>query len=318
MASAEFREMIPAVWPQMAVEDWTSQLREICGSFQPRPCVDVGLVTGGVAITNACGLELAQIANNLDVIRRERSDIRSDYGENLFLLLQLQGHCGIEQFGGETVIASGDCILVDSSRPSVFHFRGQFSNHLSVHLPRQLLFADKSTRVGISRRLGPDDPMSAMLRALVAKLLLTDASHRRAADLRHLLFETTRQAFAVDEGGDASALSDSAAQRLETALILIDRNLTEPCLTPQWLANQIGISLRTLQEDFAQIGETPTSLIRTRRLHLAREQLEQMRSDPRASTIAEIAYASGFNDISYFNRCFRKAFDCSPKDMLQH
>jgi AraC-like DNA-binding protein len=58
-------------------------------------------------------------------------------------------------------------------------------------------------------------------------------------------------------------------------------------------------------------------LIRLRRLHLAREQLTQMKRTTGGSTIAEVAYSSGFNDISYFNRCFKRAFDCSPGDVLQ-
>lgn len=40
--------------------------------------------------------------------------------------------------------------------------------------------------------------MSAILRALAAKLIRTDADDRRAPHLRELLFSATRQAFAMD------------------------------------------------------------------------------------------------------------------------
>jgi len=32
-------------------------------------------------------------------------------------------------------------------------------------------------------------------------------------------------------------------------------------------------------------------------------------------SISEIAHRSGFNDISYFNRTFRRAFGASPSDV---
>ncbi len=313
---AEFGALVPKRWPVHALDEWTAHLKSICGNFNP--CrAERAAVTGGARIMDAGGLELAQVANDVDTIRRDIGDIRTDYGENLFLLLQLEGTCGIEQRGRQSIIAPGDCILVDSSTPSIFHFGGRFSNHLSVHLPRQLIFADKSVRVEVSRRVEAEDPMSGMLRAVVAKLLKTDAGDRRARHLRELLFSATRQAFAFDGEFDEPVSLDSAGGRLEIVHILIDRHLTDEGLTPQWLADKVGISLRTLQDDFSAAGTTATSLIRMRRLHLVHEQLTQMKNTANATTIAEVAYSAGFNDISYFNRCFRKTFDCSPKDILQ-
>ena len=32
------------------------------------------------------------------------------------------------------------------------------------------------------------------------------------------------------------------------------------------------------------------------------------------NTIEEIALMAGFNDISYFNKCFKKQFGVTPKD----
>jgi AraC-like DNA-binding protein len=259
---------------------------------------------------------LVQVANDLAIIQRDLHDIRKDYGEHLFLLLQIEGECGIEQYGRQTIVAPGDCILVDSSSPSTFHFGGRFSNHLSVHLPRQTFFSDRPTRVDVSRRVEADDPMSSILRALVAKLMKTDSGDKRAPELRQLLLSATRQAFASDDSDDLSLQSDCGYHRIEIVQILIDRHLTEKKLTPQWLANRVGVSLRTLQGDFSVLGTTVNSLIRMRRLYYARDQLSLVRNGT-DTTIAEVAYNSGFNDISYFNRCFKKIFSCSPKTIVR-
>lgn len=312
---AEFGAMCPRHWSVQSFDEWTDTLRSICGRFNPARD-DGNRVRGCARLHGAGGLELAHVANDVHTIRRDLADIRADYGEHLFLLMQLEGTCGVEQSGRQSVIAPGDCILVDSSCPSLFYFGGRFSNHISVHLPRQLIIADRTTRVEVSRRLAADDPMAVMLRALVAKLLVTDIGDHRAPHLRELLFSTTRQAFAADDKAGLPLPADCAGERLEIVQVLIDRHLTDECLSPQWLADRLGVSLRTLQEDFSVLGTTATELIRTRRLHLVRSQLEQMKDTPHTPTIAEIAYSAGFNDISYFNRCFRKLFACSPKDVL--
>ena len=300
----------------LAFEDWSCQLQSACGNYQPYAFDGGAVVKGYVELLQIGGIEVAHIANNIAEVRRDASAIKRDYGENLFLLIQLQGSCGIEQMGKQAMIGPGDCVLVDSSRPSVFHFGGSFSNHLSVHLPRQLLFSKATQSLEMSRRVGTEDPMAVMLSALVAKLVSTDASDKRAPHLRQLLIDTTRQAFATDEELALSPRADTSGARLEIVQLLIDRHLTEEDLSPRWLAEKIGVSLRTLQEDFNELGTTATSVIRLRRLHLAHEQLLQHRHAGERLNIAEIAYSAGFNDISYFNRCFRQVFDCTPKDVV--
>jgi AraC-like DNA-binding protein len=44
-----------------------------------------------------------------------------------------------------------------------------------------------------------------------------------------------------------------------------------------------------------------------------------MLRDPRHAhlTIAQLAHGSGFNDISYFNRAFRRRFGATPTDVRQ-
>ena len=219
MELTRFREFSPDVYREYPLDEWSSSLRSVCGNFQPKPCDGVRRVTGRVHPSTAGGIEFVQVANDLAIIQRDLHDIRKDYGEHLFLLLQIEGECGIEQYGRQTIVAPGDCVLVDSSSPSTFHFGGKFSNHLSVHLPRQIFFSDRSTRVDVSRRVEADDPMSSILRGLVAKLMKTDSGDKRAPELRQLLFSATRQAFASDDCDDLTLQSDCAYHRIEIVQI---------------------------------------------------------------------------------------------------
>jgi AraC-like DNA-binding protein len=53
--------------------------------------------------------------------------------------------------------------------------------------------------------------------------------------------------------------------------------------------------------------ETPTALIRRLRIERAAQLLAG-----RAGSVAEIAYATGFNSVSYFCKCFRDAYGVTP------
>lgn len=309
--------MIPAAREKQHFDEWCSRLSAVCGSFRPEPFERGRAVTGTARVMSAGGLEFAHIANNVDLVRRTWRDIKNDYGENLFLLVQLEGSCGIEQREARSVMHPGDCILVDSSHPSTFHFHGDFSNHLSVHLPRQLLFSEGPAPLAVAQRLSANDPMAAMLRALSEKLMSTPQDHKRAPQLRELLFRAIHQTFSPEVAPGLSGLPKGSESRLDLAQMLIDQHLTAEYLSPQWLATKMGVSLRTLQSDFCLLGTTVNEAIRTRRIYFARDKLIHYQSAQSRVTIAEIAYASGFNDISYFNRSFKKIFNCSPRDLLQ-
>jgi AraC-like DNA-binding protein len=315
MHLASLGERIPAQWPALDFDAWADDLTAICGRFHPLRRERRDRVRGGAMRFDAGGLAVAQVANDLDLIHRDPADIRVDQCDNLFLLLQLQGSCGIEQSGRQQQLHPGDCILVDAARPSTFHFDGAFSNHLSVHLPRQFLLSERTARIALTHKIGADDPMSAVLGGMVAKLLKTARSDGRAPQLRELLLNATRQAFAPTDGDDVFVRADTSEGRLEIVYALIDEHLTEDYLSAQWLADRVGVSLRTLQDDMQGQGTTVTGMIKLKRLQLARAKLEHLRGARHPGAIADVALSVGFNDISYFNRCFRRQFDCAPKDV---
>ncbi len=66
---------------------------------------------------------------------------------------------------------------------------------------------------------------------------------------------------------------------------------------------------------FEQEGSSFTSFVLGERLSRVRRML----GDTRYAhlTIAQIAQASGFNDISYFNRAFRRHFGATPTDVRE-
>ena len=91
-------------------------------------------------------------------------------------------------------------------------------------------------------------------------------------------------------------------------LALIDARLGCPDLRTGSIADELGLSPRTVQHVFAAMGTTPGGYILDRRLDRAAEMLA---ANPQAS-ITDTAFALGFNDSAYFTRCFRARFGATP------
>lgn len=69
-------------------------------------------------------------------------------------------------------------------------------------------------------------------------------------------------------------------------------------------------SLRYVQDLLHDTGVSFVERVAELRLQKARRMLRDHACD--AMTIADIAYACGFNEAPYFNRRFRKRFGASP------
>lgn len=298
---------------------WVDDLHFTCGSFRPTRMDASQGVRGEARRIQACGIEFSHISNDLDRVQRDWDDVRRDAAEQMFLIIQLEGSCGVEHAGRQSALNLGDCILVDSTQPTTFHFGGVFSNHISLNLPQDLMGLPGGDRLDVARTLDADDPMAVVLRALAAEVLVTQEGDHHASNLRQLMISATRQAFTVQRQGFPlqEGLSETAARRLQMIELLIDQNLANPRLSAKWLATRVGLSMRVLQLHFQNLGTTCTGLIRDKRLGVAHDKIAASRQRMGTQTIAEIAYSVGFNDLSYFNRCFKERFACAPSDLAR-
>jgi len=79
------------------------------------------------------------------------------------------------------------------------------------------------------------------------------------------------------------------------------------------LANTVGLSKSQLLRKVKAITNlTPNEFIRSFRLHRAMEMLQQQ-----TGTVSEIAFATGFQNASYFAKCFQEQFGKSPSVIKQ-
>ncbi|MCK8521030.1 alpha/beta fold hydrolase [Aquimarina sp. D1M17] len=99
---------------------------------------------------------------------------------------------------------------------------------------------------------------------------------------------------------------------LQKVIQNINNHLSNDYYGVAMLCKEIGMSERQLQRKLKVItNKSPNQLIAYVRLHKAKELLIS-----KQSTIAEIAFQTGFSCPSYFSKCFKKEFDVSPSALV--
>tara|TARA_R110002049_G_scaffold308770_1_gene514007 strand:+ start:21473 stop:25357 length:3885 start_codon:yes stop_codon:yes gene_type:complete len=92
----------------------------------------------------------------------------------------------------------------------------------------------------------------------------------------------------------------------------LDQNITNPEMNAQDLSKAMLMSRMQLHRKLkALTGLTTTEFIRMERLKLAKMLLKENHS-----TISEIAYQVGFNTPSYFIKCFKEIYNCTPTEYV--
>jgi len=91
----------------------------------------------------------------------------------------------------------------------------------------------------------------------------------------------------------------------------IDRHSADTNLSAATLAQKFHCSERYIHKLFAGTGRSVGEHINDRRIAACTRDLLD---NPRKRKIAEIAFAAGFQDISHFNRLFKRINGTAPRE----
>ena len=107
----------------------------------------------------------------------------------------------------------------------------------------------------------------------------------------------------------------AAPRMIREALAIVEADPARQ-VTVTELAQAAGCSIRSLQEGFQRyVGCSPTEFLRDWRLQRVHDALE--RSEPSATTIADVAYAHGFTHLGRFAQAYRRRFGELPSHTLR-
>ena len=113
-------------------------------------------------------------------------------------------------------------------------------------------------------------------------------------------------------------VADTSAERVHIPVLLsmmldhIDRHSDDPELGAATLAARFRCSERYVHRLFATTNRSVSEHINEKRIVACTRDLLGRNSGRK--TIAEIAFAAGFRDISHFNRLFKRCNGLAPRD----
>ncbi len=259
-------------------------------------------------------LVLGQMAGTIQHASRKARNIADD-GRDGYLLLINNGDTRLSgaQAGRDYSVGRGEAALVSASE--ALEMSGGDSNiWANIVVPRDILesaFAHVEDRLALT--IAADNEALGMLRrycnfleagpALVSPDLVAHAT-QTIVDLIGLVTG------AKGEPAELAGLRGLRAARLQAILDKMRDNFADPAISAQQVAHQLRLSVRYVHDILQESGASFAERILELRLQRALRMLCDRRND--RMRVSEIALLSGFSDISYFNRCFRRRFGSTP------
>lgn len=238
-------------------------------------------------------------------IRRTPARISRTRYPSFFLVQFRMGHGLLRQRGRELHVRPGDCVLIDGTEPYDLECP-RASSAAILRMPqdwlrRWLPHPEESAALLFSQ----GDWNSALCAAMASLRLETcsDLALPRGTVAEQIASLLT---LAVGKGGQA----DTPRSLFSELMVTLRDRLEDPELSPLAVAQQRGISKRTLHYAFAAAGTTFVEQLMKLRLECAREILCDARQA--APRIEDVATRCGFTDPSHFARRFRQKFGHAP------
>lgn len=239
---------------------------------------------------------------------------RSGWRDTYLLVLQMSGRGCYRHAGREAMLDCGDLLLLDMTRRFDLTFPKRH-HEVAWELPREtlapLLAAPERVGVRVSGNQGFGALLAGSIRALADGVGRVGGVSRRSLRL-HLCNLAALAVGAALPGREARYETYRTARR-QQILTYVEVHLREDSLTAERTARDLKISLRWLHELFSDGESTFAAWVAGRRVEECRKLLEDPGYDH--VSISEIAFRTGFNDLSTFGRQFRAHCGMNPRDL---
>jgi AraC-like DNA-binding protein len=210
----------------------------------------------------------------------------------------------------------GEAVILTGAEPSSFGGVAQNSVQL-LRVPVRLLSplaADLESAYG--RVIPRENRALQLLTAYLAILEKMDAITAHGFEPQVITHIHDLMALAIGATRDAAkiaTLRGARAARLSAIKQDIANCLDQPDLSVTMIAARHRLKPRWVQRLFAREGETFTEYVLAQRLVCAHRMLSSpLYGNQKVSTIA---LDSGFEDLSYFNRTFRRRYGMAPSEL---
>lgn len=248
--------------------------------------------------------------------KRTRATLAADPTDDIGMVVNLSGPLRITHSGNDLILNDGEATLVPLNETCSFTHQppgGILALRVSrTHLEPLVARIDDSC----FRRIPSGNVALKLLTEYMKVALVTKGIG--PLRLQHLVAQHVYDLMALAVGAmrDASEAMECRgvrAARLQALKDDIAKNIDQPDLSVSSLARRHRYTPRCVQRLFEMEATTFTEYVLEQRLLRAHRIL----TDPKRASekISVVAWDSGFGDVSYFNRAFRRRYGLAPSDV---
>ncbi|MGV8955379.1 MAG: helix-turn-helix transcriptional regulator [Cypionkella sp.] len=234
--------------------------------------------------------------------------------DNILIHAPMVAGFQISQRGGTDQECGMGSVYIDPNEvPGIAHFNDPSTHVFYVSIPRSALIGMGAGLDAALRTTQRNSPYWQLFLGYAKTLhgCQAELSAEAARTCTGHLHDLARMALAdgqlIEETGPERGVRAAWLHRLKSD---IEAQLTAPDLSLDRISARQGISARYARALFAGEQTTFRDYVKRRRLSLAHDML----SDPRQHhrSISDIAMATGFGDLSWFNACYRQQYGMTP------
>lgn len=235
--------------------------------------------------------------------------------DDLVLLMVTEGATVMQHRGREEMIADGEALLTTSAEIGHNRMLGPI-RCLNLGMPARVLVPMMDDLAQVLMR--PIRRDNAALKLLAGYFRALDETTFGDAGLSRLVASQVQDLVALAVGATRDAAELARGRGVRAARLRLIKHdvlelLGEPGLSAPMMAARHGVSERYLRRLFEQEETSFSAYVLEQRLARVYRQL----GDPRyaGAAISTLAYGAGFNDLSYFNKAFRRTHGATPSDI---
>jgi len=245
-----------------------------------------------------------------------REGVRQE-GDLLYLCMTLSGTTVGSRRGHEMVLSDGDAVLMTNEEATWTMSSPSSVKIAGIRVPRSVIapLVPKLENVTM-RRITKDTSGLRLLRKYLDVVADDEALAASASQRLIVGHFYDLVALALGASSDAKALAaDRTVGAVRLAAIKADilANLDDGKLNATAVATRHRLTVRYMHKLFESDGITYSEFVLGERLARAYCLLTNPFHSGRA--ISTIAFALGFNDLSYFNRTFRRQYSATPSEI---
>lgn len=242
--------------------------------------------------------------------QRTELNIASDNADDYQVTLIESGKVVVEQNGRQTVMNSGDIVIYEASSPFTLTFDGPHQTSV-IKIPRNFMQQDKPffhqmTAIKIPGATLPGNFARNMIRELAY------SSYPGECKITQTLIEETFVKFMYSTlRSQVPSKTKSSMKKINLIQDFVSNDIGNLSICATSIANEFGISVRTLNRMFSESGTTFNSWLWHRRVQRCYEALKEGKN----LKITEVIYDNGFSDESHFYRLFKRFYNCTPSSV---